>query len=56
MESVEDTTGNLCRHDSDHSKKDLWPPNAKIPLIGKDSDAGKDWGQEKGTTENEMAG
>ena len=57
MESVEDTTGNLCRHDSDHSKKDLWPPNAKIPLIGKDSDAGKDWGQEeKGTPEDEMAG
>ena len=26
-------------------------------LIGKDSDAGKDWGQEeKGTTEDEMAG
>ena len=24
--------------------------------IGKDSDAGKDWGQEKGTTEDEMAG
>ena len=27
------------------------------PLIGKDSDAGRDWGQEeKGTTEDEMAG
>ena len=25
-------------------------------LIGKDSDAGRDWGQEKGTTEGEMAG
>ena len=24
--------------------------------IGKDSDAGRDWGQEKGTTEDEMAG
>ena len=24
-------------------------------LIGKDSDAGRDWGQEKGTTEDEMA-
>ena len=35
----------------------LWPPYAKSWLIGKDSDAGKDWGQEeKGTTENEMAG
>ena len=30
---------------------------AKSWLIGKDSDAGRDWGQEeKGTTENEMAG
>ena len=35
----------------------LWPPDAKSWLIGKDSDAGRDWGQEeKGTTENEMAG
>ena len=35
----------------------LWPPNAKSWLIGKDSDAGRDWGQEeKGTTEDEMAG
>ena len=35
----------------------LWPPHAKRWLIGKDSDAGRDWGQEeKGTTEDEMAG
>ena len=35
----------------------LWPPHAKSWLIGKDSDAGKNWGQEeKGTTEDEMAG
>ena len=35
----------------------LWPPDAKSWLIGKDSDAGRDWGQEeKGTTEDEMAG
>ena len=34
----------------------LWPPHAKSWLIGKDSDAGKDWGWEKGTTEVEMAG
>ena len=26
----------------------LWPPHAKSRLIGKDSDAGRDWGQEKG--------
>ena len=35
----------------------LWPPDAKSWLIGKDLDAGKDWGQEeKGTTKDEMAG
>ena len=35
----------------------LWPPYAKRGLIGKDSDAGKDWGQEeKGTTEDETVG
>ena len=34
----------------------LWPPHAKNRLIWKDPDAGKDWGQEKGTTEDEMAG
>ena len=35
----------------------LWPPGAKNWLIGKDPDAGKDWGQEeKGATEDEMVG
>ena len=35
----------------------LWPPHAKSWLTGKDSDAGRDWGQEeKGMTEDEMAG
>ena len=35
----------------------LWPPHAKSWLIGKDPDSGRDWGQEeKGTTEDEMAG
>ena len=35
----------------------LWPPHVKSSLIGKDHDAGRDWGQEeKGTTEEEMAG
>ena len=35
----------------------LWPPHAKSWLIGKDPDAGRDWGQEEeGTTEDEMAG
>ena len=35
----------------------LWPSHVKSWLIGKDSDAGRDWGQEeKGTTEDEMGG
>ena len=35
----------------------LWPPHRKSWLIGKDCDAGKDWGQEeKGITEDEMVG
>ena len=35
----------------------LWPPQVKSWLIGKDRDAGRDWGQEeKLMTEHEMAG
>ena len=34
----------------------LWPPDAKNWLLGKDPDAGKDWRQEKGTTEDEIVG
>ena len=34
----------------------LWPPDAKSWLTGKDPDAGKDWSQEKGMTENEIVG
>ena len=35
----------------------LWPPDANSQFIGKDPDAGKDWGQEeKEMTEDEMAG
>ena len=35
----------------------LWPPHVKSWFIGKDPDAGRDSGQEeKGTTEDEMAG
>ena len=35
----------------------LWPPDAKSQLIGKDTDAGKDWGQEeKGVAEDKMVG
>ena len=34
----------------------LWPPDGKSWLIWKDPDAQKDWGQEKGMTEDEMVG
>ena len=34
----------------------LCPPDRKNWIIGKDPDAGKDWRQEKGTTEDEMVG
>ena len=45
------------RTDAETETPILWPPDAKSWLIGKDSDAGKDWRQEeKGTTEDEMVG
>ena len=45
------------RNDAKAETPVLWLPHAKSQLIGKDSDAGSDWGQEeKGTTEDEMAG
>ena len=44
------------RNDAQAEAPILWPPHAKSWLIGKDSDAGRDWGKEKGTTEDEMAG
>ena len=45
------------RNDAKAETPILWPPYVKSWLIGKDSDAGRDWGQEeKGTTEDEMAG
>ena len=45
------------RNDAEAETLVLWPPHAKSWLVGKDSDAGRDWGQEeKGTTEDEMAG
>ena len=47
----------IGRTDAEAETPILWPPHAKSWLIGKDPDAGKDWGQEeKGTTEDEMAG
>ena len=45
------------RNDAKAETPVLWPPHAKCWLTGKDPDAGRDWGQEeKGTTEDEMAG
>ena len=45
------------RNDAKAESPVFWPPHAKSWLIGKDSDAGRDWGQEeKGTTEDDMAG
>ena len=45
------------RNDAEAEAPVLWPPHVKSWLIGKDCDAGRDWGQEeKGTTEDEMAG
>ena len=44
------------RTDTEAETPILWPPDAKNWLIGKDPDAGKDWREEKGTTEDEMVG
>ena len=45
------------RNDAKAETSVLWPPHVKSWLIGKGSDAGRDWGQgEKGKTEDEMAG
>ena len=47
----------IGRTDAEAESPILWPPDEKNGLIGKDPDAGRDWGQEeKGTTEDEMAG
>ena len=44
------------RNDAEAETPVLWPPHEKCCLIGKDCDAGRDWGQEeKGMTEDEMA-
>ena len=47
----------IGRTDAEAEAPVLWPPHMKRCLIGKDLEAGRDWGQEeKGTTEDEMAG
>ena len=45
------------RTDAEAEAPILWPTDTNNRLIGKDSDAGRDWGQEKkGTTGDEMVG
>ena len=45
------------RTDAEVEAPILWPPDVNSWLIGKDRDAGKDWGQEeKGMTQDEMVG
>ena len=47
----------IGRTDAEAETPILWPPHEKGWLIAKDPDAGRDWEQEeKGTTEDEMAG
>ena len=47
----------IGRTDAEAETPVLWPPHAKSWLTGKDPEAGRDWAQEeKGTTEDEMAG
>ena len=47
----------IGRTDAEAETLILWPPHAKSCLIGKDPNAGKDWGQEEtGMTEDEMVG
>ena len=45
----------IGRTDAEAETPIFWPPDTKSWLIWKDPDAGKDWRQEKGTTEDEIA-
>ena len=46
----------IGRTDAEVEAPILWPPDVMNWLTGKDPDAGKDWRQEKGMTEDEMVG
>ena len=47
----------IGRSDAETEDPILWPSDAKSQLIGKDSDAGTDWGEEeKGVTEDKIIG
>ena len=55
--NLKETSLNIHRRvDAEAEVPVFWPPDTNSQLIGKDPDAGRDWGQEKGTTEDEMAG
>ena len=47
----------IGRTDAEAESSVIWPPHVKNWLTVKDPEAGRGWGQEeKGTTEDEMAG
>ena len=46
----------IGRTDSEAETPILWPPDVRNWLIWKDPDAGKEWRQEKGMTEDKMVG
>ena len=46
----------IGRTDAEPEAPILWPPDLKSWLTGKDPNAGEDWRQEKGKTEDEMVG
>ena len=46
----------IGRTDAEAEAPILWPPDAKSHLISKDTDAGKDWGQEQRVKKDEMIG
>ena len=47
----------IGRTDAEAEAPIFWPPDAKSQFIGKDPDAGEDWGQEEEkATEDEMVG
>ena len=46
----------IGRTDAEAEAPILWPPDVKKWLIGKDPDAGKDWRQEKGVTQDKTVG
>ena len=46
----------IGRTDAEVGAPVFWPPDLRSQLFGKDPDAGKDWGQEKAATEDEVVG